>query len=69
MNITLYDGMELLDLKAYGGGASCMISDGHTQWGIKADRLVDTSKLASDLNGAIKEGASIARNILSDIND
>jgi len=68
MNITLYDGMELLDLAPDGDGANCTISDGQTKWAIKADRLVDTTKLSIDLNGAIKEGAAIAREILSRIN-
>lgn len=68
MNITLYDGMDLLDLRD-GDGATCTISDGNTEWVIKADRLVDTAKLPTDLNGAIKEGAAIAGSILSSINN
>ena len=68
MNITLYDGMDLRDLKRDGDGAHCSISDGHNEWAIKADRLVDTTKLPTDLNGAIKKGAAIAGEILSSIN-
>ena len=67
MNITLYDGMEVLDLQLDGGGARCTISDGHTQWAIKTDNLVDTANLHTDLNSAIKEGAAIAGRILSNI--
>ena len=64
MNITLYDGMEVLDLKPEGDGARCTISDGHTQWAIKADKLVDTTNFPADLNGAVKEGAALAVEII-----
>ena len=64
MNITVYDGMDLLELTAVGEGAKAVISDGQTQWTITADHLVDTTSLPADTNGAIKEGASLARNIV-----
>jgi hypothetical protein len=67
MNITLYDGMELLDLTLEGIGASCTISDGQTEWAIKADRLVDTGEMPTDLNRAIKEGAAVASAILKSV--
>jgi hypothetical protein len=67
MNITLYDGMELLDLSPVDVGAKGTISDGETQWLIKAGRIVDTTKLSANLNAAIKEGAAIAKDIVNDL--
>ena len=69
MNITLYDGMEILNLTPDGDGANGTFSDGHTEWAIKADRLVDTTQLPTDLNGAIKEGAAIAIDIIGRFTD
>ena len=67
MNITLYDGMDLTNLKREDNGTTCTISDGHTEWAVKADRLVDTAIMPTDLNAAIKEGATIASNILKSV--
>lgn len=64
MNITLYDGMKVLDLMLDGAGAQCAISDGHTEWLIKADRIVNTTQLPTDLNGAVKAGAAIATEMI-----
>lgn len=80
MNITVYDGMKLVDLKIVGDGgdrdngdgetgrkelgATATISDGHSQWQVKADYLADTGRLSVDLNEAIKSGAALAREVL-----
>tara|TARA_R110000787_G_scaffold134595_2_gene246980 strand:- start:787 stop:1347 length:561 start_codon:yes stop_codon:yes gene_type:complete len=86
MNITVYDGMKLVDLKIVGDGgdasdggdrdsgdgkaareglgARATISDGHSQWQVKADYLADTGHLSVDLNEAIKSGAALAHQVL-----
>ena len=67
MNITVYDDMELLDLTAEDQGAAATLSDGKTQWQVHADRLIDTSQLPKDINGAIKAGAALAQDILTSL--
>ena len=66
MNITLYDGMELLDLSPDGDGAKATMSDGETQWLIRADHLVDTSNMPTSPNAATREGAAIAEAIVAE---
>lgn len=65
MNITLYDGMELLELSPDGDGAQATISDGETKWLIEADYLVDTTNLGTDPNSATKDGARVAKAIVT----
>jgi len=67
MNITVYDDMEIQGLTTEGEGASATLSDGKTQWQVHADRFIDTSELATDLNGAIKAGAALAQGILANL--
>ena len=64
MNITLYDGMVLSNVKREGPGASAIMIDGQTQWSISADHLVDTSGISVDLNDAIRAGAAVAGEII-----
>ncbi len=65
MNITLYDGMALSNVRREGEGASAIISDGETQWFVKADRLLDTHEIPRELNAAIRKGAHLAESIVA----
>lgn len=67
MNITLYDGMELLDLTPDAAGAKAIMSDGQVQWLIQADYLVDTTSLPTDPGAATREGSAIAEAIVKQV--
>lgn len=67
MNITLYDGMSVSDLRREGEGAHLTISNGETRWSVSADYLIDTSKVSTDLNTAIRAGAATAGNIIDSL--
>ena len=65
MNITLYDVMLVSDLCCGKKRANATISDGLTQWSVKADRLLNTAHLPIELNGAIREGARLAKSLIA----
>lgn len=54
VNVTVYDGMELLDAQPHGeGGTSGVLTDGRSRWEIVADRYVDATHLPTTLSDAV----------------
>jgi hypothetical protein len=65
MNITVYDGMSLVERRARGRGVSGVLTDGRARWDLVADAFVDASTMPGDLNAAIAAGADTARGVLA----
>jgi hypothetical protein len=64
MNITVYDGMTLVDAEQRGKGVGGVLTDGRSRWDIVADAFVDGTTLPTELNAAIAAGARLAREVL-----
>jgi hypothetical protein len=65
MNITVYDGMTLVDDERRDAGVSGVLTDGRSRWDVVADAFVDASTLPTELNAAIAAGARLAREVLA----
>lgn len=67
MNITVFDGLELVESTAKGEGLSGVLSDGRSRWDVVADAFVDAGTLPHELQSAIIAGAEVARSVLAAI--
>jgi hypothetical protein len=65
MNITVFDGLALVESTPRGGGVSGVLTDGRTRWEISADAFVDAGELPSDLPVSIPASAEVARSVLA----
>jgi len=67
MNVTVYDGMQLVDRvdAASGAGIRGVLTDGRSRWQLTADAFVDAAELPADLPAAIPAAARVAQAILS----
>lgn len=65
MNITVFDGLRLVDRTSRGGGVSGVLTDGRTRWEVSADAFVDADELPSDLPDTIPASAEVARSVLA----
>ncbi len=59
VNVTVYDGFELVEAVAVGEGVRGILTDGRSRWEVAADRFVDASTLPLDLSEAILAGAAL----------
>jgi hypothetical protein len=67
MNVTVYDGMELVDRVRVDGGAPAgpggvrgVLTDGRARWEVRADAFVDAADLPGELPAAIPAAARVA---------
>jgi hypothetical protein len=67
MNITVYDGMSLVDQQPRGGGVSGVLTDGRARGDVVADAFLDATTLPTELNAAIAAGARVAREVLATV--
>jgi hypothetical protein len=67
MNITVFDGLDLVESTPRRGGLTGVLSDGRTRWEVSADAFVDAGVLPHELHAAIAMGAEVARSVLSTI--
>ena len=69
MNVTVYDGMELVERvtvgSATGDGVRGVLTDGRSRWDISADAFVDAAELPSELPAAIPAAAEAAAAVLA----
>jgi hypothetical protein len=71
MNVTVYDGMRLVEREARGGGGIegvvGVLSDGRSRWPVRADAFVDADTLPNGLPEAITAGAERAKQIVASL--
>jgi hypothetical protein len=67
MNITVYDGMSLVEQRPRGAGVSGVLTDGRARWDLLADAFVDATTMPTGLNAAIAAGADTARGVLASL--
>jgi hypothetical protein len=58
LNVTVYDGVTVLERVTSGAGLRGVLSDGTSRWLLHADRFVDADALPSALSAAIVAGAA-----------
>ncbi|MPY91552.1 MAG: hypothetical protein GEV08_00395 [Acidimicrobiia bacterium] len=64
MNITVYDGLELVERVRRGEGVTGVLTDGRARWEVTADAFVDAAELPSWLAAAIPAAAERADAVL-----
>lgn len=57
LNVTVYDGVTLVERVAVGSGLHGVLTDGTSRWELRADRFVDADRLPASLSDAIVAGA------------
>lgn len=67
MNITVYDGMRLLEVRPHRGGVTGALFDGRTRIELSADRHIEARALPRDLGAAISAGAAAAHAALASL--
>lgn len=67
LNVTVYDGMTLIESKPRGDGIAGVLTDGRSRWDLVADHFVDANDLPTELNAAILAGAERARSIVASL--
>lgn len=65
MNVTVYDGMALVEAQRNGDGLRGVLSDGRSRWEVSADAFVDAADLPSELPAAITAAARAAAAVLA----
>ncbi|MEA3218799.1 MAG: hypothetical protein QOJ19_4955 [Acidimicrobiia bacterium] len=65
MNVTVFDGLVLVESTPRGGGVRGVLTDGRTRWEVSADAFVDAGELPSDLPASITASAEVARLVLA----
>jgi hypothetical protein len=60
LNVTVYDGVAVIERVAAGVGVRGVLTDGRARWDLVADRFVDAGLLPSSLPAAITAGAAAA---------
>lgn len=61
MNVTVYDGMTLVEAAPRpGGGITGVLSDGRSRWELVADAFIDAGALPSTLPEAVSAGGAAA---------
>jgi hypothetical protein len=66
-NVTVYDGLELVDRAPRGAGVSGVLSDGRARWDLLADAFVDAADLPVRLSDAVPAAAGAAARVLAAI--
>ncbi|MBV1878832.1 MAG: hypothetical protein KUG79_14415 [Pseudomonadales bacterium] len=67
MNITLFDGMTVFDIKTDRHAATATMTDGKSHWQLEADTFVNAYDQPTELNAAIAASATVAKTILEKI--
>ncbi|MFN0089602.1 MAG: hypothetical protein ACKVWR_04925 [Acidimicrobiales bacterium] len=65
MNVTVYDGMDLVDAQPEGEGVTGVLTDGKIRWPLRAEVFVDAAGLPSELSAAIVAGGAVADRVLA----
>ena len=65
MNVTVYDGMRLVDSVRRGDGVRGVLTDGRARWEITADAFVDAAELPGELPALIPAAAHRAAAVLA----
>jgi hypothetical protein len=65
MNVTVYDGMELVEARPEGAGVRGVLTDGRSRWEVVADAHVDAADLPADLPAAITAAADAAATVMA----
>lgn len=65
VNITVYDGLELVDAAPRGAGVAGVLTDGRSRWDVEAEAFVDASALPADLPAAVVAAAGAAAAVLA----
>ena len=63
MNVTVYDGMELVDCQLEASGYVGVLTDGRSRWDLHADAIIDTSGFSQELNEAVRSGGAAANGV------
>lgn len=65
MLITVYDGMSVAEVKKGSLSTTALMSDGRSQWNIRADAFFDAGHVSTNLNSAIHDAAAFASRLLA----
>lgn len=65
VNVTVYDGLELVDVVREGGGVAGVLTDGRSRWEVRAAAFVDAGELPSELPAAVVAAAEAAAAVMS----
>jgi hypothetical protein len=65
MNVTVYDGLDLVERVPQGAGVTGVLTDGRARWEVTADAFVDAADLPTDLAAAIPAAARRAAAVLA----
>jgi hypothetical protein len=66
MNVTVYDGMEVVERQRSPGeaGLEAVLTDGRARWELSADAVIDTSAFPANLSDAVNRAADGVRAVL-----
>ncbi len=57
MNVTVYDGMDVVELQTEPGSVNGVLTDGRARWELRADALIDTTDFPTDLSAAVNRAS------------
>lgn len=60
VNVSVYDGVDVVERVVAGGGVDGVLTDGTSRWELHADVFVDADRLPASLSDAIVAGAAAA---------
>ncbi len=65
MNVTVYDGLEVVEREVSEAGVNAVLTDGRTRWSLSADALIDTTDFPENLSEAVLRAAAEVLAVLS----
>lgn len=64
LNVTVYDGLEVIDRRVDDGVVRGVLTDGRSRWTLSADAMIDTADYPANLSDAVNRAAAEVRAVL-----
>jgi hypothetical protein len=65
MNVTVYDGMEVVELLTDAGPVRGVLTDGRARWELHADAVIDTTDFPTELSAAVNRASAEVAAVLT----